>query len=109
MPPLCEPLLPGMYTCVDDDPPEDDQYGRTLYLRKCSELGISPASQVMKFLETEDMHIHHYGLGLKGTRALLEALKASGQQCWSGAVWVNLGPFACVDDLMDSLKCGQSA
>eukprot|EP00955_Chlamydomonas_euryale_P041401 351965-Chlamydomonas_euryale.AAC.25 len=60
---------------ADDEPPEEDQFGRMVYLRKCSELGISPVSQIMKFLEMRDMHIHHYGLGLKGTLALASAME----------------------------------
>ena len=36
------------------------------------------APQIMRFLETEEMHVGAYGLGLKGTLALCDALKASG-------------------------------
>eukprot|EP00983_Pelagomonas_calceolata_P044944 1139502-Pelagomonas_calceolata.AAC.4 len=45
------------------------------YLAKCQELRISPVSQVLKFLESQEMHITHYGLGLKGTQALLSAME----------------------------------
>jgi hypothetical protein len=31
--------------------------------------------QVLKFLESQEMHITHYGLGLKGMQALLSALQ----------------------------------
>ncbi|KAG1657276.1 hypothetical protein FOA52_005470 [Chlamydomonas sp. UWO 241] len=61
----------------DEELPEEDQFGRAAYLRACAKMGISPASQVLKFLETSEMHIHHYGLGLKGTLALVEALKVN--------------------------------
>lgn len=33
------------------------------------------APQILKFLESEEMHVTHYGLGLKGTAALIGALE----------------------------------
>ncbi|KAF5827747.1 flagellar associated protein [Dunaliella salina] len=58
-----------------DEVPEEDLFGRNRYLAKCQELRISPVSQVLKFLESQEMHITHYGLGLKGTQALLSAME----------------------------------
>lgn len=52
---------------------EDDQYGRIAYLTKCDELAINPVSQILRFLETEEMQVMHYGLGGKGTLALVAA------------------------------------
>ena len=63
-------------TSVVGDTSQEDQFGRMAYLTKCQELGITPASQVLRFLETEEMHVGAYGLGLKGTLSLCEALKA---------------------------------
>lgn len=31
------------------------------YLELCREMGISPASQILKYLESEAMHVVHYG------------------------------------------------
>lgn len=111
-----------VHACVPDEPPEEDQFGRLIYLQRCRELGLSPVSQVqsvhqhlwhwlnvsgllmcehhvlmcslealhfissrtnkpalalqvLKFLESEDMFINHYGLGIKGTLALVDALR----------------------------------
>lgn len=33
------------------------------------------ALQVLKFLESEEMFINHYGLGIKGTLAVVDALR----------------------------------
>ncbi|KAJ9518781.1 hypothetical protein QJQ45_026057 [Haematococcus lacustris] len=81
---------------LDEDVIEEDQFGRIRYLELCQELQISPVSQVqrycslltqddsahtqtarsiLKFLESEEMHITHYGLGLNGTVALVGALE----------------------------------
>lgn len=69
--PLLENLI---HANADEDiPTEDDQYGRIAYLAKCEELGINPVSQVLRFLETEEMQVMHYGLGGKGTLALVAA------------------------------------
>ena len=38
---------------------------------------LTTSAQVLKFLESEEMHITHYGLGLKGLLALVDALKVS--------------------------------
>ena len=55
---------------------QEDQFGRMAYLIRCQELGITPASQILRFLETDEMHVGAYGLNLKGTLCLCEALKA---------------------------------
>ncbi|KAJ9518537.1 hypothetical protein QJQ45_018553 [Haematococcus lacustris] len=60
---------------LDEDVVEEDQFGRIRYLELCQELQISPVSQILKFLESEEMHITHYGLGLNGTVALVGALE----------------------------------
>jgi hypothetical protein len=45
--------------------------------------------QILKFLESEEMHVTHYGLGLKGTAALIGALEVgqlssrTPQLCWA--------------------------
>ncbi len=44
-----------------DELPEEDQFGRMRYLELCREMGISPASQILKYLESEAMHVVHYG------------------------------------------------
>ena len=61
----------------DDMAAEDDQYGRIAYLSKCEELGITPVSQVLRFLETEEMQVMHYGLGGKGTLALVAGISSN--------------------------------
>lgn len=43
-------------------------FSRSLY-------SLIPQTQILKFLENEEMHITHYGLGLKGTLALVGALE----------------------------------
>lgn len=42
--------------------------------------------QVLKFLESEELHVTHYGLGLKGLLALCGALEVS--HGWVGVVSV---------------------
>jgi hypothetical protein len=53
---------------AEDELPEEDQFGRMKYLETCQALAVSPASQILKFLESEEVHVVHYGLGLKGTQ-----------------------------------------
>mmetsp|Transcript_7244 Transcript_7244/g.25530 ORF Transcript_7244/g.25530 Transcript_7244/m.25530 type:complete len:353 (-) Transcript_7244:86-1144(-) len=60
----------------DDDEPLDT-HGKLAYLAKCDELGLIPVSQVLKYLEQEEMQITHYGLGQAGVQALAEALLAN--------------------------------
>lgn len=38
-------------------------------------------TQILKFLESEEMHITHYGLGMKGTLALVGALEVRVHSC----------------------------
>jgi hypothetical protein len=56
-----------------DELPEEDQFGRVKYLELCREMGISPASQIVKYLESESMHVVHYG-AVAVRRGLLAAL-----------------------------------
>lgn len=54
------PAHADMHLCVwhvlEDEPPEEDQFGRMAYLQKCQELGINPASQILRFLEVMAPH-----------------------------------------------------
>ena len=62
------PCLAAASARAEDELPEEDQFGRMKYLESCQALAISPASQILKFLESEEVHVVHYGLGLKGTQ-----------------------------------------
>lgn len=64
----------------DSDPDEEeppDDTGKQAYLAKCLELGLTPVSQVLKYLEHDDLHVAHYGLCIRGAAALAEALKVN--------------------------------
>ena len=44
------PIAYDALTHAEDEPPEEDQFGRMAYLSKCEELRINPASQVQDWM-----------------------------------------------------------
>jgi hypothetical protein len=52
-----------------------DSFGKVDYLSECEALGVRPVAQIVKYLEHEELHLAHYGIGSKGLVALLAALK----------------------------------
>lgn len=42
-----------------------DSFGKCEYLAQCEQLGIIPSTQVVKFLEHDELDLTHYGLGDK--------------------------------------------
>lgn len=51
-----------------------DSFGKSEYLAQCEQLGIIPSTQVVKFLQHDELDLAHYGLGDKGVMALSAAL-----------------------------------
>ena len=52
---------PDMCLHAEDEPPEEDQFGRMAYLSKCQELSINPASQVpprREWISACDVKVH---------------------------------------------------
>lgn len=52
-----------------------DSYGKQAYLSECEELHVTPAAQIVKYLEADALVLSHYGIGDKGLQALLAALQ----------------------------------
>ena len=42
-----------------------DSFGKSEYLAQCELMGIIPSTQVVKFLQHDDLDLTHYGLGDK--------------------------------------------
>jgi hypothetical protein len=42
-----------------------DSFGKCVYLAQCEELGVIPSTQVVKFLQQDEVDVTHYGLGDK--------------------------------------------
>lgn len=61
-----------------------DSFGKSEYLSQCEQLGIIPSTQVVKFLQHDELDLAHYGLGDKGVVALCAALLV---RAWA-ANWV---------------------
>jgi len=54
---------------------EDESSPR--YLEACTRFGANPVSQVLKYFPHSEMIINHYGIGVRGMRALVHALKVN--------------------------------
>lgn len=54
---------------LSDGEEPHDSFGKLAYLTKCDDMGLVPVSQVLKYLEQEDMQLTHYG----GETSLLNA------------------------------------
>jgi len=54
---------------------EDESSPR--YLEACARFGANPVSQVLKYFPHNEMIINHYGIGVRGMRALVHALKVN--------------------------------
>ena len=54
-----------------------DSFGKLAYLTKCDDMGLVPVSQVLKYLEQEDMQLTHYGVGPRGIAALAAGLRVN--------------------------------
>ena len=52
-----------------------DSFGKHTYLSECKALGLTPAAQIVKYLDSRGLYLTHYGLGDKGCLALIAALK----------------------------------
>ena len=52
-----------------------DSFGKVDYLAQCEALRVTPVAQIVRYLEHEELHLAHYGIGGKGLQALLAALK----------------------------------
>lgn len=52
-----------------------DSFGKVDYLAQCEALCVTPVAQIVRYLEHEELHLAHYGIGGKGLQALLAALK----------------------------------
>ena len=60
----------------EEDLQEDcDEHGKLAYLQRCEELRIVPVSQILKYLEQDEVQVTHYGLGYRGAAALAEGLR----------------------------------
>ncbi len=54
---------------------EDESSPR--YLEACARFGAKPVSQVLKYFPHDEMIINHYGIGVRGMKALVHALKVN--------------------------------
>jgi hypothetical protein len=55
-----------------------DSFGKAVYLSACETLAVAPVAQIVKYLEYEELRLAHYGIGIKGVKALVDALKVLG-------------------------------
>mmetsp|Transcript_51409 Transcript_51409/g.164368 ORF Transcript_51409/g.164368 Transcript_51409/m.164368 type:complete len:378 (-) Transcript_51409:52-1185(-) len=60
---------------IEEDGQLDDMYGKQTYLTACEELGITPVSQILKYMEQEDISVMHYGIGKLGVEAMCRGLR----------------------------------
>ena len=80
-----------------------DSFGKLAYLTTCDDLGLVPVSQVLKYLEQEDMQLTHYGVGPRGVRALAAALRVNNTVTTLRMADNHLGPEGC-KTLLESLE-----
>ena len=66
-------------------------------------MGLVPVSQVLKYLEQEDMQLTHYGVGPRGVVALAAALRVNNTVTTLRMADNHLGPEGC-KTLLESLE-----
>jgi hypothetical protein len=66
---------PREFSGVGSRQPVKDSFGKAVYLAACQALAVSPVAQIVKYLEYGELRLAHYGIGFKGIKALVDALK----------------------------------
>lgn len=73
----------GHLTDTDDEmdgdfSAQEDRFGKLAYLEACERLGLSPMSQALKFCETPDLVVNHYGMRTAGMHAFKYFVELNG-------------------------------